>query len=456
MEDPLQLLHSFMAPEPLTLTFGVELEFILRFKPANYTLSRGDSDGWFSCLEEAAKDHVVSVLNKNGHAVYGGDEQPGPCYEKWDLGRDTSIHIPELWLPTDENGFDYCEIELRSPALPHATASLSQIKEAFELLFSTFDIQVNESCGLHVHVGNERKGFPLQTLKNFCILTTMFERELESLHPPSRVGNTYSKSSGALFVGVSPSDVEKIIKSTYDLNDLISRVQNNDKRHAYNLLNLRENKKTIEFRQHEATVNVDDIIRWVELTCSLVEKAHEPAMKDYHDLDQTDLRRYHLDAFLDKIYNLPDRSILHVLASLGLDGLADYYSSRGLYTHPKPAWAWADPSQEDVMTPWIESDYCTEYMDGEEIDRSLRTEYVNGERIIKSVANSKENRVIYWNAVLRCASDTAIHVPCEYDSAIGSECSWECFCDCWDCQARAESQSNASASARGWNSAPIS
>ncbi len=108
----------------------------------------------------------------------------------------------------------------------------------------------------------------------------MFERVLESIHSPARINNKYSRSSGALFVGISPWGVEKIIKSTHNHDDLIGRVQNKEKGYAYNLLNLGEGEKTIEFRHHEATVNVDAILKWVELACSVIEKAHEFAIAD--------------------------------------------------------------------------------------------------------------------------------------------------------------------------------
>lgn len=455
MEDPLRLPQALEAPEPLSLTFGVELEFILRFDPFDYNFNHYGSDEWSFHPEEVVRGHMASILIENGYSVYGEEERISDSdsyYEKWDLGKDTSIHISELAPPPDKDRFGYSAIEMRSPALPYTTASLSQVKEVFRLLFSTFDVLVNKSCGLHVHVGNEQKGFPLQTLKNFCILTTTFERELESLHPSSRIGNKYSLSSGALFAGVSPWDVEKIIKLARNEEDLIFRVQDSEKSYAYNLLNLLGYKKTIEFRQHEATVNVEDVMNWVEVACSLVMKAHDFAMEDFHDVDQNDLRRYHVDDYLDDTYNIPDRSILDVLANLGLADLAEYYSSRGLFTHARPSWAWADPSQEDAMAPWVESAHRTEDADDEEIDRSLRTRCSDGEQIIRSVVNSKENRDKYWNAVLYCASNTAIQVPCECDSAIGLEGSWECFCDYWDCRSRAESRTTALSSVGWWSS----
>ena len=455
MEDPLRLPQALEAPEPLSLTFGVELEFILRFDPFDYSFDHDGGDDWSSNPKEAVRGYMASTLIENGYSVYGEDERISDSdsfYEKWDLGKDTSIHISEL-SPPPEDRFGYSAIELRSPALPYTAASLSQVKEVFCMLFSKFDVLVNKTCGLHVHVGNEQKGFPLQTLKNFCILTTTFERELESLHPPSRINNKYSQSSGALFAGVSPWDVEKIIKSTRKEDDLIFRVQDSEKSYAYNLLNVLDYKKTIEFRQHEATVNVDDILNWVEVARSLVMKAHEFAVKDFYDVDQNDLRRYHVDDYLDDTYNIPNRSILDVLANLGLAELVEYYSGRGIFTHSRPSWAWVDPYQEDAIAPWDESAHRNEDTDDEEISMSLRTKCPDGKQIIRSVINSKENRDKYWNAVLYCASNTAIQVPCECDGAIGLDESWECFCDYWDCRSRAKSRTTALSSDGCWSSA---
>ena len=55
MEDPLQLLQRFDAPEPRTLTFGAELEVVLRFNPVDYVKESGE--GW-SMPEECARQHM--------------------------------------------------------------------------------------------------------------------------------------------------------------------------------------------------------------------------------------------------------------------------------------------------------------------------------------------------------------------------------------------------------------
>ena len=49
---------------------------------------------------------------------------------------------------------------------------------------------VNNTCGLHVHVGNDEDGFPLQTLKNVLSLHTAFERVIDSIHSLHRIGGT--------------------------------------------------------------------------------------------------------------------------------------------------------------------------------------------------------------------------------------------------------------------------
>lgn len=288
-----------------------------------------------------------------------------------------------------------------------------------ELLFSRFDVLVNDTCGLHVHVGNRQKGFPLRTVKNLCTLTSTFEREFESLRPPSRIGSGYCRSSGQLFEGISPWDVERIIKSIWNRDNLISRFQESDKVYAYNLANLVGSKQTSEFRQHEATVDVEAIVKWVELTCGLVEKAHQFATKDYSAIGDH-LAFESLDRYLDATYSLSHLTILDVLVNLGMREVSAYYSMRGLYTHARSAWAWVSLEQENAMTPWL--------------DTEEREERVYGEKISRSVANSEENQDKYWDAVLECAMDTPIQVPCENRDEFGEKSSRECFCgscDCW-------------------------
>ncbi|RMY79703.1 hypothetical protein D0862_13064 [Hortaea werneckii] len=49
---------------------------------------------------------------------------------------------------------------------------------------------VNSSCGLHVHVGNQQDGFPLQTVKNVLTVFALCERQIDMLHSAQRIGGS--------------------------------------------------------------------------------------------------------------------------------------------------------------------------------------------------------------------------------------------------------------------------
>ncbi|KAI7164350.1 hypothetical protein KC349_g802 [Hortaea werneckii] len=49
---------------------------------------------------------------------------------------------------------------------------------------------VNSSCGLHVHVGNQQDGFPLQTVKNFLTVFALCERQIDMVNSAQRIGGS--------------------------------------------------------------------------------------------------------------------------------------------------------------------------------------------------------------------------------------------------------------------------
>lgn len=69
------------------------------------------------------------------------------------------------------------------------------------------------------------KGFPLETMKNLCILNTTFERGLETMHPPHRIENIHTNSAGVIFEGISPWDIRPLIKSIQTVSDLMRIVR---------------------------------------------------------------------------------------------------------------------------------------------------------------------------------------------------------------------------------------
>ena len=350
--------------EPLTLTFGIELEFVLRFNLADYEDKIGTIDCDDEGLGECARQDLFVALSRGGFPMnwirdsdeWKKDNADGPPvtygqvreFKTWKVDMDSSIMADGP--PSGPQGvrYGYVGIELQSPALPYTTKSLMKIRRMCRHL-GKFDILIYGSCGFHVHVGNERKGFPLETMKNLCILTATFERELESIHPAHRIKNFYARSIGSVFHNdISLPGIRRMIRNAETLGDLIELVQKRGKYHAYNLFNLRCSvaPKTCEFRQHEATIDADAIIRWVELTCGLVEKAHRFAVQDHLNVSE-------MDAYIDEMNSIPQLSIIDIARSLGLEDVASYYEGRGLHTHPRVLRSGANSTRERTMTPWM-------------------------------------------------------------------------------------------------------
>ena len=357
--------------EPLKLTFGIELEFVLRFNLADYANKIGtidcDDEDEDEGLGEYARQDLFFALAREGFPMnwvrdsddwkkHNADGPPMTYgqvreFKTWKVEMDSSIMADGPLSGPQGVRYGYVGIELKSPALPYTTKSLEKIRRMCRHL-GKFDILIYGSCGFHVHVGNKRKGFPLETMKNLCILTATFERELESIHPAHRIRNFYARSIGSMFHnGISLPGIRRMIRNAETVGDLIQLVQKEGKFRAYNLLNLRPStaKKTFEFRQHEATIDADAITRWVELTCGLVQKAHRFAVQDRLNVGE-------MDAYIDRMNSIPQLSIIEIAKSLGLEGVASYYEGRGLHTHPSAPRSTAGSNNERTMTPSVRSE----------------------------------------------------------------------------------------------------
>ncbi|MCJ1469696.1 hypothetical protein MMC07_008332 [Pseudocyphellaria aurata] len=296
-----------MNTDPFRLTFGVELEFLVRFDredPANF---------W-------PEEHIIRILNANGFSAHDY------CY----------TNILEWTVTTDGSVSDKSKnshgIELKSLALDYSPSALKQVTDVVKFLVSKLDLFVNETCGLHVHVGNESRGFTVRTLKTFASLITAFEPQLNSLHPFDRHENGFARPlSRAFRKGAPLREKMLIIDELETVDDLICRFHpiydaeyvfeasrrldwSKDRYMAFNFFNLQGDEpfNTIEFRQHQGTLDPDQIANWVRLTCTLVHMS-------YADENSVrDLIEQHLDN--------PSRTVMDLLVDLKLPGLASFYA----------------------------------------------------------------------------------------------------------------------------------
>ncbi|KAL2042552.1 hypothetical protein N7G274_005046 [Stereocaulon virgatum] len=348
----------------LSLTFGIELECLIEYDPAGY-----DSDSALRSLDGilGTREHKIEMLVCRGiacalssHGFPATDWMQNPSPQTWVVDRDRSIQ-----LPANKPGRSYLDIELKSPAYNLLRKALDQVQSVVSVVTEEFTVHTNDSCGLHVHVGNQRKGFPLQTFKNFCMLTTVFEPQFNSLHPPERLGDSfYLRPLTRAFEGVSPLDTALLIQSCRTHEQLVKRFTGDvpDRYYAYNFCPLvfKPIFGTIEFRQHKATLDTDAIGMWIELACGMVRTAHNiPFDKLAHLIEHAASGMY-MDA-------------IALLSELELHDNAEYYGRQRRYSHPRPAWAWVNPMVEEAVELTTEG---------------TKDKFVNGEMIIKTVAKN--------------------------------------------------------------------
>ncbi|KAI9714932.1 MAG: hypothetical protein M1812_006245 [Candelaria pacifica] len=266
---------------PLRETFGIELEFVIRFKPPEGV---DFEDDWkWSVTSPMPQEAMVNNLHEAGFAVnqYSTEWNPEWSPGKWTVSDDGSVDPYEQEEECDEEDDVHehdskykhtcLSVELKSPVLSKCEESLDEIRRVVELINSKFDTVVNGSTGFHVHVGNEHRGYPLTTLRRFATLAAVFEERIEALHPSSRINNKWCIpiSSVLKSTNVFEKSVE-IAENSKTQDQLIRRMNGYTKETTYNFQNLAPARfQTIEFRQHEGTMDADRILAWVRFTTRL-------------------------------------------------------------------------------------------------------------------------------------------------------------------------------------------
>ncbi|MCJ1469250.1 hypothetical protein MMC07_007883 [Pseudocyphellaria aurata] len=336
-----------MDTTPFKLTFGVELEFIVCYDPEDYHDAMITADGriWpkkhgpvsYRKYGVLVSRHMVQILNENGfptaHADHSEEsdmdasgiladkcehaDSANMDFSKWSVGTDCSVE------PVDNSG--RYAIEVRTPVLVWSEAALEELQKFVKFLVSRFRLYTNESCGLHVHLGNENKGFNMRTLKNFCSLITLFERQLDSLHPSHRLRNLNARSVRSAFKpNALVGERLAIISELGTLDDLVSQFHPQGRKFmAFNFLNLVKGRtrplgpplRTIECRQHRGTLDLDLITHWVMALCNLVEMSHRNKAGFLHLVEK------HIYDTEDTLYTVVD-----LFRDLELPKLADFYA----------------------------------------------------------------------------------------------------------------------------------
>ncbi|KAL8658328.1 MAG: hypothetical protein Q9202_007586 [Teloschistes flavicans] len=276
--------------------------------------------GELSELESFVRSHIIQSLQQKGLAVNYIHEPTN--YEKWTVDKDGSI-IAEPENPHRWNGWQFMGAELKTPIQrwEQSLKAFFQLKDALQAIREEFPVFVNESCGLHVHVGNGPSGFPLSTVRQFAKIVTIFERQLATVHPHHRVNNIHCRPPSSNFNSQDLVHNVRILEEAGTLTQLIDRMSYNldgsERGFAYNMRNLIDDEAppTIEFRQHEATLEVPAIGAWTELVCGLVDSAHRIVQLWTHGPSEP-------------------ATLVELLRKLQMYRVADHYEWAFLHAHP--------------------------------------------------------------------------------------------------------------------------
>jgi hypothetical protein len=336
------------------LSFGVELEFSLA------TLSRDREDpepdgrqvygiaeiekpdssslgriSLFRRIERAdnTQRHLAKTLVGEGfRAIAEADTQqdaPDIPLDRWIVTQDPSIQQPPVQGNIGKYSFQ--KIEMQSPAYLMTEGSLREVQRVCHLVTRTYRTYTGESTGLHVHCGNSARGLPLETVQNVMAILFAFEPQFDLLHPEHRRNNRWCvplRGSSRLALRMVennidlPDSIAEIYKTT-SINQLIKLMgahDNSGHKMRVNIHNLLEayvdddgelrqrhdeSKRTIEFRQHEGTLDPEAIYFWSKTCVNFVEFAQE--------VSTPKLRAWLRWTIDEKVENYPAVAVLYAM-----------------------------------------------------------------------------------------------------------------------------------------------
>ena len=209
--------------EETPLTFGVEIECNVH------------------------RHRVLECVNDDFHFAYEG-------YNHTD-------HRHSYKFVTDGSVRGFSPIECVTPILDNNTDGFASLENCLNIL-NNAGAKVNHTCGLHVHVGVA--GFSGESIVNIYKNYQKLEILIDSFMALSRRENNAHYASSILRFNY---------QNCHDASDV------------YNLMPGRYYKvnpqaylrhQTVEFRQHQGTVDYEKISMWVRFCCKLVEwsKSH--------------------------------------------------------------------------------------------------------------------------------------------------------------------------------------
>jgi hypothetical protein len=352
----------------LPLTFGVEFEMSVvcgwtglgeidttdkrttSFRPRNPDGTKDwESKYVYEEMWKPVARHMAATLRAAGFPANVDNND----YTKWDFTSDISVEPPEA-EPGMVN-YVYASIELRSPAFYFTPESLNAVEDVLELLKRAYRINTNTTTGLHVHVGDGRKGWPFHMVHNLFTLVWAFESQINSLFPSHRIDgpHTLSMRNYSTFaigctqeIGRHPTPLEGVVTilSCEKPEDLVREFLPGTIRVATTAMHkpaARDAKPTIEFRHHDGTMDGVQTRMWIMTVVGIMEYLRDVQPAAFTDLLSI-VEHEHWEKLGDGLDDERERemgpilaesgfTIVDLLQTMGLYEPAMYYKKRGIH-----------------------------------------------------------------------------------------------------------------------------
>ena len=305
-------------------TFGIELEFLIvcdmgaTFYEDVLVAAIAAKTTWEmqrltheTAIADQARRGIVAALRGVGIQTNNFEKDGGKMDDnKWTVATDGSVtERGELYEGNSElilgsgrrialtddvrQRIYFANVEVKSRILPATMEALKELKLAVRTIQS-LNTLVNESCGLHCHVGQGPHGFDLRTLKNFMLLTSLAEPLLLQIHPSHRLDNEFCIQQSVLFEPDerTPEAMYRRIEGFTSVMRLIKYMHTSpvDRRwilanpdfngilvpyNAYNLMNLQAGmgRQTVEFRGAAGSLDDEAVLRWALFCINIMQKS---------------------------------------------------------------------------------------------------------------------------------------------------------------------------------------
>jgi len=264
-------------------TFGVEIEFCgLKYvtMPTNNGIIKPYN------ISSRAKNgrHIVDLIKDRGIPI--GDDR-----DSWHFEKDSSVR---------GKGHTRCGAELISPILS-GMKGLVEVFNAFQFLKSIEGIDIDVSCGMHVHHGVDPAGYNCKELQQLVRIVHHYENLFYLLIPGERQNADTCRPMEIdvkAFLNVCDGgdddhncQIKDLWYSLQNRYDAKSGVNSRYDKTRYHGLNLHSYwfRSTIEFRYHSALLeNADEAIQWIIFTQFIIElsQGHAPDIYYYPEANK--------------------------------------------------------------------------------------------------------------------------------------------------------------------------